>query len=62
MGALTWIAIIVIVLAVVGLGTGVFLSGVMRGTEKIWESPAVQNVTAETREFLKNEIEKLQEE
>lgn len=53
MGLITWIVIAVIVLAVIGLGVGVFFSGVMRGIEIIGNSPAVQNVTDEAKEFLK---------
>ncbi|MDQ3948201.1 MAG: hypothetical protein M3218_03665 [Thermoproteota archaeon] len=51
---LTWIAIIVIILAVIGLGAGVFFSGVMRGAEIIRNSPVVQNVTEEAKEFVQN--------
>ncbi|HZA48200.1 MAG: hypothetical protein M3114_01745 [Thermoproteota archaeon] len=54
MGLLTWIAIIVIILAVIGLGAGVFFSGVMRGAEIIRNSPVVQNVTEEAKEFVQN--------
>jgi flagellar basal body-associated protein FliL len=54
MGLLTWIAIIVIILAVIGLGAGVFFSGVMRGADIVWNSPAVQNVTQEVEEFVQN--------
>jgi uncharacterized protein YpmB len=52
MGLLTWIAIIVIILAVIGLGAGVFFSGVMRGAEMVVNNPAVQNVTQEVEEFV----------
>ena len=45
MGLLTWIVIIVIILAV---------SGVMRGADIVWNSPAVQNVTQEVEEFVQN--------
>ncbi len=54
MGLLTWIVIIVIILAVIGLGAGVFFSGVTRGAEIVWNSPAVQNVTQEAKEFVEN--------
>ncbi len=52
MGLLTWIAIIVIVLAVIGLGAGAFFSGVMRGAGIVWNNPTVQNVTQEVEEFV----------
>ena len=54
MGLLTWIAIIVIILAVIGLGAGAFFSGVMRGANIVWNSPAVQNVTQDVKEFVQN--------
>jgi len=57
MGLITWIAIAVIVLAVIGLGVGVFFSGLMRGVEIIGNSPAVQNVTEEAKEFLKGNMQ-----
>jgi hypothetical protein len=57
MGLITWIAIAVIVLAVIGLGAGVFFSGLIRGAEIIGNNPAVQNVTEEAKEFLNNNIQ-----
>jgi len=59
MGLITWIAIAVIVLAVIGLGIGVFFSGLIRGAEIIGNSPAVQNVTNEAKEFLKGNMQQL---
>lgn len=57
MGLLTWIAIAVIVLVVIGLGAGVFFSGLIRGAEIIGNNPAVQNVTQEAKEFLKGNLQ-----
>jgi flagellar hook assembly protein FlgD len=57
MGLITWIAIAVIVLAVIGLGIGVFFSGLIRGAEIIGNSPAVQNVTDEAKEFLRGNMQ-----
>ncbi len=57
MGLITWIAIAVIVLVVIGLGAGVFFSGLIRGAEIIGNNPAVQNVTEEAKEFLDNNIQ-----
>jgi flagellar hook assembly protein FlgD len=57
MGLITWIAIAVIVLAVIGLGVGVFFSGVIRGAEIIRNNPAVQNVTEEAKEFLRDNMQ-----
>jgi flagellar hook assembly protein FlgD len=57
MGVITWIAIVVIILVVIGLGAGVFFSGLIRGAEIIRDNPAVQNVTQEAKEFLNNNIQ-----
>ena len=57
MGLITWIAVAVIVLVVIGLGAGVFFSGLIRGAEIIGNNPAVQNVTQEAKEFLDNNIQ-----
>src|SRR5919202_1639765 len=53
MGLITWIAIAVIVLVVIGLGAGVFFSGLIRGAQIVKNSPVVQNITGEAKEFLK---------
>ncbi len=57
MGLITWIAIAVIALVVIGLGVGVFFSGLIRGAEIIGNSPAVQNITQEAKEFLSSNIQ-----
>jgi flagellar hook assembly protein FlgD len=57
MGLITWIAIAVIVLVVIGLGAGVFFSGLIRGAEIIRDNPAVQNITQEAKEFLNNNMQ-----
>lgn len=57
MGLITWIAIAVIALAVIGLGVGVFFSGLIRGAEIIGNNPAVQNITQEAKEFLNSNIQ-----
>ena len=57
MGLITWIAIAVIALVVIGLGAGVFFSGLIRGAEIIGNNPAVQNVTQEAKEFLNSNIQ-----
>src|SRR5215211_5597837 len=56
MGLITWIAIAVIVLVVIGLGASVFFSGLIRGAETIGNNPAVQNVTQEAKEFLNGNL------
>lgn len=57
MGLLTWIAIGVIVLVVIGLGVGVFFSGLIRGAEIVAENPAVQNASEEAQEFVQDRID-----
>jgi uncharacterized cupredoxin-like copper-binding protein len=57
MGLATWIAIAVIALVVIGLGVGVFFSGLIRGAEIIGNNPAVQNITQEAKEFLNSNIQ-----
>jgi uncharacterized membrane protein len=55
MGLLTWILIAVLILAVIGLGWNVFISGIFKGTEKIINSnPTVKNLTREARQFISN--------
>src|SRR5215218_126132 len=58
MGLITWIAIAVIVLVVIGLGAGVFFSGLIRGAQIIGNNPAVQNVTQEAKEFLNGNLQR----
>jgi flagellar hook assembly protein FlgD len=57
MGLITWIAIAIIALVVIGLGVGVFFSGLIRGAEIIGNNPAVQNITQEAKEFLNSNIQ-----
>jgi hypothetical protein len=45
MGALTWIIIAVIILAIIGLGWQTFFSGIWQGAQKVGENPVVQNLT-----------------
>jgi len=57
MSLIPWIASAVIALVVIGLGGGVFFSGLIRGAEIIGNNPAVQNITQEAKEFLNNDIQ-----
>ena len=57
MGLLTWIVVAVVVLAVIGLGAGVFFSGLIRGAQIVGENPAVQNATQEAGEFVGDRVE-----
>jgi uncharacterized cupredoxin-like copper-binding protein len=57
MGVLTWVIVAVVVLAVIGLGAGVFFSGLIRGAEIIGDNPAVQDATEETRDFIDDRVD-----
>lgn len=57
MGLVTWIAVAVIVLVVIGLGAGVFFSGLFRGAQIIGQNPAVQNATQETKQFVEDKTQ-----
>ncbi|HEV8404481.1 MAG TPA: hypothetical protein VGQ13_01115 [Nitrososphaera sp.] len=52
MGLIAVIAIIAIVLVAIGLGVGVFFSGLIRGAEIVGQNPTVQNASEETQEFV----------
>ncbi len=54
MGLFTLIMLVVIVLAIVGLGWQTFFTGVSRGGERIASSPIVMNITNEVEEFVAN--------
>jgi archaellum component FlaF (FlaF/FlaG flagellin family) len=56
MGLLTWILLGVIVLVAIGLGVGVFFTGLFRGAEIIGENPAVQNASQQARDFIEDKI------
>ena len=59
MGLLTWIVVAVVVLAIVGLGAGVFFSGVIHGASIIGQNPTVKNATMETKQFIENKAANL---
>ena len=53
MGALTWIILIIVVLAIIGLGWQVFVSGVFKGAEKIINTnPVIKNTTLEAKQYF----------
>jgi uncharacterized cupredoxin-like copper-binding protein len=52
MGLLTWVLIGVIALVIIGLGWGVFFSGLYRGAQVVSENPVVQNATEEATEAV----------
>lgn len=57
MGLITWVAVIAIVLVAIGLGVGVFFSGLIRGAEIIGQNPAVQNATQTAQDFVTDRTE-----
>lgn len=53
MGALTWIILIIVILAIIGLGWQVFVSGVFKGAEKIINTnPVLKNTTQEAKQYF----------
>jgi uncharacterized membrane protein len=52
MGLTAVIAIIAIVLVAIGLGVGVFFSGLVRGAEIVGQNPTLQNASEETQKFV----------
>jgi predicted aspartyl protease len=61
MGLITWVAVIAIVLVAIGLGVGVFFSGLFRGAEivgqKIGDNPAVQDARDEVEDFVEDRVD-----
>jgi hypothetical protein len=54
MGLVTWIAIAVIVLVIIGLGAGVFFSGLLKGAQIVAQNPVIQNATHEALKTAEN--------
>lgn len=57
MGIVTWILLGIIVLVAIGLGVGVFFTGLFRGAEIVGENPAVQNATEEAKDFIEDRVD-----
>jgi hypothetical protein len=57
MSLVTWILIGVIILVAIGLGVGVFFTGLFRGAEIVGQNPTVQNATQEAKNFVDDKIE-----
>jgi hypothetical protein len=61
MGFITWVAVVAIVLVAIGLGVGVFFSGLFRGAEivgdKIQDNPAVQDARDEVEDLVGDRLE-----
>jgi hypothetical protein len=54
MGLITWIIVIIVFLAILGLGWDTFFSGVRKGADRIGISSIVENATNNTIGFIKN--------
>lgn len=56
MGVLTLLLMIVVILAIIGLGWRVFASGVITGIDKVVEigSPVVKNWTIQAKDYVNN--------
>ena len=53
MGAFTIIVLIIVILAIIGLGWQVFVSGVLKGAEKIINTnPVLKNTTQEAKQYF----------
>ena len=53
MGALTLIILVIVILAIIGLGWQVFVSGVFKGAERIINTnPALKNTTQEAKQYF----------
>ena len=62
MGALTLVILIIVILAIIGLGWQVFVSGVFRGAEKIINTnPVLKNTTQEAKQYFGGIIKNVSE-
>jgi Tfp pilus assembly protein PilO len=53
MGTLTLVILIIVVLAIIGMGWQVFVSGVFKGAEKIINTnPVLKNTTQEAKQYF----------
>ena len=57
MGLITWVAVIAIVLVAIGLGVGVFFSGLISGAEIIGQNPILENATRTAQQFVTDRTE-----
>lgn len=57
MGFVTWVAIIAIVLVAIGLGVGVFFSGLIRGAEIVGERISESTVVREAQDFVEDRVD-----
>jgi Tfp pilus assembly protein PilO len=62
MGALTLIILVIVILAIIGLGWQVFVSGVFRGAERIINTnPVLKNTTQEAKQYFGGIIKNVSE-
>jgi hypothetical protein len=55
MGLITWIAVVITILAIIGLGWNVFVSGVYKGAQKIMvNSTILKKMTEKAQQFVGN--------
>jgi uncharacterized membrane protein len=63
MGLIAWIVVVVTILAIMGLGWNVFVSGVYKGAEKIMgNSTILKKMTEKAQQFVGNIIKNGSEE
>ena len=58
MGLLTWIVIGILILAVLGLGVGTFMSGVQQGAEEISSLPIIDEMQDAGSSFIEERAER----
>jgi hypothetical protein len=54
MGVLVWIIVIIVILAILGLGWNTFFAGVKKGADRIGIGSIVENATNNTLELVRN--------
>ena len=54
MGLFVWLIVIIVILAIIGLGWNTFFSGVMKGADKIGITSIVKNAANDVAEITKN--------
>ena len=52
MGLITWIAVVVTILAIIGLGWNVLVSGVYKGAQKIMGSTILKRMTEKAQQLV----------
>jgi len=62
MGLLIWIIIGIIILAIIGLGWKVFVSGVFKGANKIVDSTPTLNIANKSKEYIVNTMKNVTKE